>query len=129
MRGFALWAVRRAAHTEGVSECREQYARAYGAQHAAPLQRCRLALRIDLEKNREKRKRAQARVPVLLVGFAEGLEIDAELLAFFVEVAAFEAEGAGDVGHVEIVALDFGEENFFFEGFGAFGEGAGGKRG
>jgi len=64
-----------------------------------------------------------------LVGFAEGLQVDAELLAFFVEVAAFEAEGAGDVGHVEIVAFDFGEENFFFEGFGAFGESAGRKGG
>jgi hypothetical protein len=62
-----------------------------------------------------------------LVGFAEGLQIDAELLALFVEMAAFEAEGAGDVGHVKIVAFDFGEENFFFEGFGAFGEGAGRK--
>jgi hypothetical protein len=36
------------------------------------------------------------------------MEIDAELLALFVEVAAFEAEGAGDVGHMEIVAADFG---------------------
>ena len=43
------------------------------------------------------------------------------MLAFFVEVAAFEAEGAGYVGHVEVVALDFGEEDFFFEGFGALG--------
>jgi len=64
-----------------------------------------------------------------LVGFAEGLPIDAELLALFIEVTAFEAEGAGDVGHVKIVALDFGEQNFFFEGFGAFGESAGGKWG
>src|SRR5208283_638023 len=60
----------------------------------------------------------------LLLGFAEGVEIDAELLALFVEVAAFEAEGAGDVGHVEIVAADFGEKGFALEGFGAFDEGA-----
>ena len=59
-----------------------------------------------------------------LLGFAEGVEVDAELLALFVEVAAFEAEGAGDVGHVEIVAADFGEEGFTLEGFGAFDESA-----
>ena len=52
------------------------------------------------------------------------------MLAFFVEVAAFEAEGAGDVGHVEIVAADFGEEGFALEDFGALDEsalGGGGK--
>ena len=32
-----------------------------------------------------------------LLGFAEGVEIDAELLALFVKVAAFETESAGDV--------------------------------
>ncbi len=58
------------------------------------------------------------------LGFAEGVEVDAELLALFVEVAAFEAEGAGDVGHVEIVAVDFGEKGFALEGFGAFEESA-----
>ena len=47
------------------------------------------------------------------------MEVDAELLAFFVEVAAFEAEGTGDVGHVKVVAADFSEEHFAFEGFGA----------
>ena len=55
----------------------------------------------------------------LLLRFAEGLQVDAELLAFFVEVAAFEAEGAGDIGHVEVVAAEFGEQDFFFEGFSA----------
>ena len=56
----------------------------------------------------------------VLLRLAEGLEVDSELLALFVEVAAFEAEDAGDVGHVEIVAADFGEEHFPFERFGAF---------
>jgi hypothetical protein len=54
-----------------------------------------------------------------LLGVAKGVQVDAELLALFVEVAALEAQGAGDVGHVEIVATDFGEEHFAFEGFGA----------
>ena len=62
-----------------------------------------------------------------LLGLAHGLEVDTELLAFLVEVAALEAEGAGDVGHVEIVAADFREKDFFLEGFGALGEGAGSR--
>ena len=45
------------------------------------------------------------------------MEVDAELLALLVKVGALEAEGAGDVSHVEIVAADFGEENFAFESF------------
>lgn len=53
---------------------------------------------------------------------AQGLQVDAELLALFVEVAAFEAEDAGHIGHVEIVAADFGKEHFPFEGFGPFHE-------
>ena len=64
-----------------------------------------------------------------LLGLAEGVEIDAELLALLVEVAAFEAEGAGDVGHVEIVAANFGEEDFAFEGFGALLESSLPRRG
>src|SRR5208337_331945 len=60
----------------------------------------------------------------LLFGFAEGVEINAELLAFLVEVAALEAEGAGDVGHMEIVAAYFGEKRVALEGFGAFDESA-----
>lgn len=60
----------------------------------------------------------------VLLGFAEGVEIYTELLALFVEVAAFEAEGAGYVGHMEIVAADFGEKGFALEGFGAFDESA-----
>src|SRR5215470_18394382 len=54
------------------------------------------------------------------LGLAERLQVDAELLALFVEVAAFEAEDAGDVGHVEIVAADFGQEHFPFVRFRPF---------
>src|SRR5262249_4632733 len=57
-----------------------------------------------------------------LVGFAEGGEVDAELLAFFIEVAAFEAESFRNVRHVEVMPANVGEEDFFFEGFGTFGE-------
>ena len=57
-----------------------------------------------------------------LLGLAEGLQINAELLAFFVEVAALESQRAGDVGHVKVVALDFREQHFLFEGFGALGK-------
>jgi hypothetical protein len=44
------------------------------------------------------------------------------LLALLVKVAALEAEGLGNVRHVEVVAANFGEEDFLFEGLGAFGE-------
>jgi len=37
-------------------------------------------------------------------------------------MAALKAEGAGDVGHVEIVAADFGEQDFALEGFSALDE-------
>ncbi len=39
------------------------------------------------------------------------------MLALFVEVGAFKAQGAGYIGHMEVVAADFGEEDFAFEGF------------
>jgi hypothetical protein len=52
-----------------------------------------------------------------LFGLAEGAEVDAELLAFFVEVAAFEAEGFGGVGHVVVILFQDGEERFALESF------------
>jgi len=60
----------------------------------------------------------------ILLGFAEGLQVDAELLALFVEVAAFEAKDSSYVGHVEIVAADFGKQHFPFKGFGALHQSA-----
>ncbi len=57
--------------------------------------------------------------PILL---ALGAQVDAKLLAFLVEVAAFEAQCAGYVGHVMVVAAQLGEENFFLERFHAFGQ-------
>ena len=40
---------------------------------------------------------------------ADGAKVDAELLAFFVEVAAFEAERFGGVGHVVVILFQDGE--------------------
>ena len=53
-----------------------------------------------------------------LLRSAEGLQVDSELLALLVEVAALEAKGACDVGHMKIVAADFAEQHFAFECFG-----------
>ena len=50
------------------------------------------------------------------------LEIDSELLALFVEVAALEAQGARGVGHVVMMAAQLGEEHFPLEGFQALGQ-------
>src|ERR1051326_4372899 len=61
---------------------------------------------------------------------AQGLQVDSQLLAFFVEMAAFEAQSASDVGHMKIVTANLGEQDFFFERFGACGEcdGGGGRK-
>lgn len=71
-------------------------------------------------------KNCNFHIPQSGVGFAGGAKVDAELLAFLVEMAALEAEGAGGVGHVMVVALELGEKDFALEGFDALGEGAGG---
>jgi hypothetical protein len=54
------------------------------------------------------------------VRLAKRLKIDSELLALFVEMAAFQTKRPGYVGHVEIVALNFSEEHFPLESFRAF---------
>jgi hypothetical protein len=51
-----------------------------------------------------------------------GTQINTELLAFLVEVGAFEAEGTSGVGDVVILAAKLGEDGFAFEGFDAFGQ-------
>src|SRR5882757_5047819 len=56
---------------------------------------------------------------------AQGLQVNSQLLAFLVKMAAFEAEGARDVGHVKIVTADLSEQDFFLEGFGACGKRSG----
>jgi len=53
------------------------------------------------------------------LGFAKRRKIDAQLLALLVKVAALEAKSAGNIGHVEILAANFSEEHFAFEGCGA----------
>jgi len=56
---------------------------------------------------------------------AQGLQVNSQLLAFLVKMAAFEAHGARDIGHVKIVAADLSEQDFFLEGFGACGKRSG----
>src|ERR1700757_833448 len=84
------------------------------------LQKRQKTERRRLEARTKTSRRARRTRPALqLLGFAEGLEVDAELLALLVEVGAFEAEGASDVGHMEIVAANFGEEDFPLKDLGA----------
>ena len=45
-----------------------------------------------------------------------------KLLAFFIEVAALEAQRLRGVGHVMLVALEFGKERFALEGFDSLGQ-------
>ena len=66
---------------------------------------------------------------IALFRLADGAEVNSQLLAFFVEMAAFEAEGFRGVGHVVVVQLQFFEQGFAFEGFDALRERAGAKRG
>ena len=82
------------------------------------------ATTLPLKEKRPSRKVAatEALQKQNLLGLAEGLQVYAELLALFVEMTALEAEGAGDVGHMEIVAADFGEKDFALESFGALDE-------
>ena len=46
------------------------------------------------------------------------------MLAFFVEVAAFEAEGFSGVGHVVVILFQDCKQRFAFEGFDALGQDA-----
>ncbi len=56
------------------------------------------------------------------VGLLQRVEIDAEMLTLLVEVAAFEAERAGDVGHMEIAAPQLGKKHLALECLHAPGE-------
>ena len=59
---------------------------------------------------------------------AQRLQVNSQLLAFFVKMAAFEAQSASNIGHVKVVAANLREQDFFFEGFSARSERAGGSR-
>jgi hypothetical protein len=63
-----------------------------------------------------------------LFWLAEGLQIDSQLLALLVEMAALEAQRAGYIGHVKIVAANLAEQHSPFKRFGAFRERARGVR-
>src|SRR5262249_3773282 len=63
-----------------------------------------------------------------LLWFAERMEIDSKLLALLIKVAALEAKSSRDVGHVKVVAANFGQQQFPFKSLGARGEAAGAGR-
>src|SRR5207253_7795172 len=71
-------------------------------------------------KHGSRRKFDQPRIHASdLFRSAQRLQVNSQLLAFFVKMAAFEAQSARHVGHVEIVTANLSEQNFFFEGLGA----------
>src|SRR5580704_19340893 len=51
------------------------------------------------------------------VGFAQLLQIDSELLALLIEVAALQTQRSRHVGHVKIVPPDFSKQHFLLECF------------
>src|SRR5262249_6431045 len=63
------------------------------------------------------------------VRVADGAEVNAELLALLVEMAALEAERTRHIGHVMMVALELGEQHLPLERLDAFGERAAGRAG
>lgn len=63
-----------------------------------------------------------------LFGLAQRLEIDPQLLALLIEVAALQAESPGYIGHVEVVLAKLPQQYFLLERFGAFGQCANGIR-
>src|SRR5579863_6098331 len=63
-----------------------------------------------------------------LVNLSHRGEVYSQLLALFVEVAAFEAHGTRYVGHMKILAANFGEQHFPFELLRALGKRTGAER-
>ena len=55
------------------------------------------------------------------VRFAERLQVNSQLLALLIKVAALKTQRSRHIGHVKIVAANFREHHFPFERFGAFG--------
>src|SRR6266568_388453 len=56
-----------------------------------------------------------------LFRLAQGLQVDSQLLALLVKVAAFQSQRSRHVGHMKIVAPNFREHHFPFERFRALG--------
>src|SRR5260370_38178933 len=56
------------------------------------------------------------------IRFSFGAQVYPQLLALLVEMAAFQAQRACDVGHVVMMAAQFCEQYFAFEGFDAVGQ-------
>src|SRR3954449_1958738 len=60
--------------------------------------------------------------------FAAGLQVDAELLAFFIKVAALQAQGAGGLGDVAVIAIELRQHRSAFEILHALGQRGGTDR-
>ena len=56
------------------------------------------------------------------VRFAERLQVNSQLLALLVKVAALQTQRSRNFGHVKIVPLDLSKQHFFFKGFAALCE-------
>jgi hypothetical protein len=54
-----------------------------------------------------------------LIALAFRLQVNAQLLAFLVQMAALQAQSARYIGHVVMMAAQFGEQHFPLEGFDA----------
>ena len=56
-----------------------------------------------------------------LFGLAHGLQVDSQLLALLVQMAAFQTHGPGHIGHAKILTLNFRQQYFPFKAFGSLG--------
>ena len=67
-------------------------------------------------------KLRQRRWPKLLLSLGQALQVDSQLLAFFVKVAAFEAQGFGCLGYIPIVPVELGQHRGPFKSRHALGK-------
>ena len=59
---------------------------------------------------------------VALFWLAERLQVNSQLLALLIQMAALQAQRLRYIGHMEVVPPDFCEHHFPLERFGAFGQ-------
>src|SRR5580658_6714884 len=62
------------------------------------------------------------------VRLAQRLQVNSQLLALLVQVAALQTQRSRNFGHVKIVPLDFRQQHLFFKGFAALCEGSRSRR-
>ncbi len=76
---------------------------------------------------KEAKKKIAFFLELELFGLAHGLQVDSQLLALLIEVAAFETHRPGHIGHVKILTVNFRQQYFPFETFGALGKRSGSR--